>query len=197
MKLFSSLYGKILIWSKHSHAVYYLGLVAFSEALIFPIPPDVMLVSMGLVQPKKAWQYALVTGICSTLGGMLGYLIGMFCFDWVHPYIISWGYESTYLTVHHWFAVWGCLAIILASFTPIPFKVLSITAGAVAMPFYGFVLAAIVGRWTRFFLVSMLMYHYGEKVSLFLEKYLDKIGLIMVSVPLLIYIGYELASMGV
>lgn len=195
MAIFSKLYSKILIWSEHQHAVYYLALVAFSEALIFPIPPDVMLVSMGLVKPERAWFYAGVTGFFSILGGMLGYLIGMFCFDLVHPYIQSFGYEGTYITVHDWFKAWGAWAIIGASFMPIPFKILSISAGAVKMPFYSFVLAAFVGRWTRFFLVSGAMFLYGEKVSIILHKYIDKIGLAMIVIPFIVYIGYELLTL--
>ncbi len=192
MALFSKLYTKILVWSKHQHAVYYLALVAFSEALIFPIPPDVMLVSMGLVRPERAWFYAGVTAVCSITGGMLGYLIGLLCFDLVHPYIQSFGYESAYLTVHDWFNIWGAWTIIMASFMPIPFKILSITSGAVNMPFYSFVLAAIVGRGTRFCLVSGSMFLYGEKVSAILQQYIDKIGLAIVGIPVIAYIVYEL-----
>lgn len=195
MAIFSKLYEKILRWSRHQHAVYYLAVVAFTEALIFPIPPDVMLVSMGLVKPERAWFYAGVTAICSIVGGMLGYMIGAFCFDLVYPYLQSWGYENAYMTVHDWFKVWGSWTIILASFMPIPFKVLSISAGAVKMPFHAFVLAAIVGRGTRFFLVSGFMFLYGEKVSLILQKYIDKIGLAVVGIPVAAYIGYELVSL--
>lgn len=194
MAIFSKLYDKILTWSEHQYAVYYLALVAFSEALIFPIPPDVMLVSMGLVRPQRAWFYAGVTAFFSITGGMLGYLIGAFCFDLVHPYIQSWGYESTYVTVHDWFGHWGAWTIILASFMPIPFKVLSISAGAVDMPFHSFILAAIVGRGTRFCLVSGFMFLYGERVSLILRQYIDKIGMAVVGVPVVVYIGYELVS---
>lgn len=194
MAIFSKLYNKILVWSNHQHAVYYLALVAFSEALIFPIPPDVMLVSMGLVKPQRAWFYAGVTMLCSIIGGMLGYLIGVFCFDLVHPYIQSMGYEPTYITVHDWFKVWGAWAIIGASFMPIPFKILAISAGAVKMPFYSFVLAAIVGRGTRFFLVSGSMFLYGEKVAVVLNKYIDKIGLALLVIPLMVYVIYELLN---
>jgi membrane protein YqaA with SNARE-associated domain len=194
MAIFSKLYSKILVWSNHQHAVYYLALVAFSEALIFPIPPDVMLVSMGLVKPERAWFYAGVTGFFSIMGGMLGYLIGAFCFDLVFPYIQSWGYESTYNTVHDWFATWGAWTIIGASFMPIPFKILSISAGAVKMPFYSFVLAAILGRGTRFLLVSGAMFLYGEKVSVILHRYIDKIGLAILGIPAVGYLIYALFS---
>lgn len=194
MALFSMCYERIIIWSKHRHAVYYLSVVAFCEALFFPIPPDVMLVSMGLAKPHRAWFYAALTLGCSILGGMLGYLIGNFCFDLVYPYIQSWGYEHAYQVVHDWFSQWGAWTIILASFTPIPFKVLSISAGAVSMPFHLFVLAAVIGRGTRFFLVSGLMFLYGEKVSLGLSKYIDKIGWSAIGIPLVAYLIYELVG---
>lgn len=192
MGFFSTCYEKILVWSKHQYAVYYLALVAFSEALIFPIPPDVMLISMGLVKPERIWFYASITAVCSIVGGMLGYCIGAFCFDLVYPYILSWGYEQTYLTVHHWFDIWGCWTIILASFMPIPFKILSISAGAVNMPFHLFVLAAVVGRFTRFFLVSGCMFIYGERMEAILRQYIDKIGLVVLGVPVIVYVGYVL-----
>jgi membrane protein YqaA with SNARE-associated domain len=192
MAIFSNLYNKILVWSKHQHAVYYLALVAFSEALIFPIPPDVMLVSMGLAKPQRAWAYAGITLIFSILGGTLGYLIGVFCFDIVHPYIHSWGYESTYIIVHDWFKLWGPWAIIGASFMPIPFKILAITAGAVKMPFYSFILAAFLGRGARFFLVSGSMFLYGEKVAVVLNRYIDKIGMAILIIPFVAYLIYAL-----
>lgn len=194
MQIFSTLYEKILVWSRHQKAVYYLAIIAFSEALIFPIPPDIMLVSMGLAKPERVWFYACVTLAFSILGGMFGYLIGHFCFDLVHPYLQSWGYENAYLTVHDWFKTWGSWTIILASFTPIPFKILSISAGAVNMPFYSFIFAAIIGRGTRFFVVSGFMFLYGEKVALMLRQYIDKIGVAVVSIPIVVYMGYELLN---
>jgi len=194
VKVFSRLYDKILYWSRHQHAVYYLAAVAFAEALVFPIPPDIMLVSMGLVKPQKAWIYALVTAVSSIAGGILGYLIGILCFDFIFPYLKLWGYEQTYLLVQGWFHVWGGWTIILASFMPIPFKILAISAGAMQMSFFSFIAAAIIGRGLRFFLVASLMFRLGERLEIVLRKYIDRIGWMVVGVPVICYIGYELAG---
>ncbi len=195
MKIFSTLYDKVLVWSKHKHAVHYLAFISFIEAIFFPIPPDVMLVSMGLVKPERAWFYAGITAFFSIIGGICGYFIGVFCIDIVYPYIQSWGYEDTYMMVHDWFNSWGGWAIICTSFMPIPFKIISISAGAAEMPLHSFVLAAAFGRSIRFFLVSGFMFIYGEKMSLILRKYIDKIGLAAVGVPAVIYIGYKLVGL--
>lgn len=190
MKIFSQLYDKMLSWSRHKYAVYYLALVAFTEALIFPIPPDVMLISMGLVKPERIWFYAGLVMVCSITGGILGYFIGHFCLDLVYPYIQSWGYENVYFTVHNWFKNWGPWAIIAASFMPIPFKILAISAGGVSMPFYAFVFAACVGRGSRFFIVSGLLFKYGERVSIVLRQYADRLGYATFGGGILAYLIY-------
>jgi membrane protein YqaA with SNARE-associated domain len=194
MAIFSNLYDKVLSWAKHRHAIYYLAFIAFIEAIFFPIPPDVMLVSMGLAKPERTWVYAGVTAFFSVVGGIVGYFIGVLCIDIVYPYILSWGYESTYHIVQNWFHVWGSWTIICTSFMPIPFKIITISAGAVSMPFSSFMLAAIVGRSLRFFLVSGFMFLYGEKLSLILRRYIDRIGLAVITVPVVVYIGYELIT---
>jgi membrane protein DedA with SNARE-associated domain len=94
--------------------------------------------------------------------------------------------------VHDWFKLWGPWAIIGASFMPIPFKILAITAGAVKMPFYSFILAAFLGRGARFFLVSGSMFLYGEKVAVVLNRYIDKIGMAILIIPFVAYLIYAL-----
>lgn len=192
MTIFSTLYEKVLTYSKHRHAIYFLAFFAFIEAIFFPIPPDVMLISMGLVKPERAWFYAGITAGFSILGGIFGYFIGVFCIDLVYPYILSWGYGHIYAMVHNWFDSWGGWAIIASSIVPIPFKIVSISAGAANMPFPYFFLAAIVGRSIRFFLVSGLMFLYGKKITVILRQYIDKIGFAVIGIPAILYIGYEL-----
>ena len=119
MKIFSALYDRVLGWSRHPHAPWYLGGLSFAESSFFPVPPDVMLAPMSLAQPQRAWRFALLTTVASSLGGVLGYLIGVFAFELVEPWLHQAGYWPAYLQVNEWFSTWGFWAIFLAGFSPI------------------------------------------------------------------------------
>jgi len=140
MQIFSRLYNKVLQWSRHDHAPYYLSGVSIIESSIFPIPPDVMLISMTLAKPEKAWFYAGITTISSVIGGMLGYVIGAFFLQLIYPYIVQFGYEPSFMQVKELFHQWGFWIIFLAGFTPIPYKVFTISAGATRIAFLPFVI---------------------------------------------------------
>lgn len=175
MKIFSSLYRKVMRWSRHPHAPYYLSAMSFIESSVFPIPPDVMLVPMALAKPNSALFYAFLTTVASVLGGLLGYVIGMFAFHLVHPWIIHFGYEPMYQQICVWFKDWGFWIIFLAGFTPIPYKLFTIAAGVTRLALLPFILGSIVGRGARFFLVALLMSWGGERVEKMLMQYIDRI----------------------
>ncbi len=174
--MFKKLYDKALNWSRHRHATKYLCALSFSESSFFPIPPDVMLAPMALARPEKAFRFAMLTTIFSVLGGMLGYGIGFFLFDSISPWLQGTHYWEKYLLAENWFKDWGFWAIFVAGFSPIPYKVFTIAAGALQMMFLPFVLASIVGRGARFFLVSLLLAAGGEKLESKLRQYMDVIG---------------------
>lgn len=174
--MFKKLYDKALDWSRHKHALKYLIVLSFTESSFFPIPPDVMLAPMALAQPNKAFRFALWTTIASVLGGIFGYVIGYFLFDTINPWLQTTHYWDSYLIAERWFKEWGVLAVFVAGFSPIPYKVFTITAGALQMLFLPFVLASFVGRGGRFFLVAMLLAAGGEKLESQLRKYMDAIG---------------------
>jgi membrane protein YqaA with SNARE-associated domain len=176
MSMFSSLYDKVLGWSRHPHAPWYLGGLSFAESSFFPIPPDVMLAPMSLARPRKALWYAMLTTVASVVGGIAGYLIGVTLFEVIEPWLHQVGNYDKYLTAKQWFDEWGFWAIFLAGFSPIPYKIFTITAGAIAMPFAPFVIASFIGRGSRFFLVSLLMSWGGEKMEAKLRHYIDWIG---------------------
>src|SRR5690554_6832242 len=157
MKLFSGLYFKVMQWARHKYATYWLALVSFTESSFFLVPPDVMLAPMSLARPDKAWFYAGLTTAMSVLGGLLGYLIGVFALQIVEPWIIQFGYVDAYQTAQQWFDDYGFWAIFLAGFTPVPYKIFTIAAGAVGMLLLPFILGSIVGRGLRFYLVAGLM----------------------------------------
>ena len=180
--MFSSLYDKGLGWSRHPHAPWYLGGLSFAESSFFPIPPDVMLAPMSLARPNKALWFAMLTTVASVVGGIAGYLIGVTLFEVIAPWLHQAGYFDKYLTARAWFDEWGFWAIFLAGFSPIPYKIFTITAGAIAMPFAPFVIASFIGRGSRFFLVSLLMSWGGEKMEAKLRHYIDWIGWGLVAV---------------
>jgi membrane protein YqaA with SNARE-associated domain len=189
MRLFSRLLDIVMGWAEHRYASYYLAGLSFAESSFFPIPPDVMLAPMTLAKPEKAWQFALVTTIASVVGGIAGYLIGMFAFELVEPLLHRAGYWNRYLDAREWFAVWGVWVVFLAGFSPIPYKIFTITAGVVGMVFLPFVVASFVGRGARFFLVAWLMRIGGSKMEDILKKYIDRIGWLIVIV---VVVGYFL-----
>ena len=190
--MFQKLYDQALNWSKHRHAPKYLCGLSFAESSFFPVPPDVMLAPMALAQPAKALHFAMLTTIASVLGGMFGYAIGFFAFDTITPWLQETRYWAKYLLAREWFDEWGFWAIFVAGFSPIPYKVFTISAGAIGMLFIPFVLASLIGRGARFFLVASLMKWGGQEMELKLRKYVDIIGWLVVIVGVIAYIIYKL-----
>lgn len=139
-----------------------------------------MLAPMALAAPSRAWSFALLTTIASVIGGLFGYLIGVFAFELVEPLLQNAGYYDRYLQAREWFAEWGFWAIFLAGFSPIPYKIFTITAGVISMALMPFVMASLIGRGARFFLVAALMAWGGERVEQGLKQYVERIGWITV-----------------
>lgn len=191
MKIFSSLYARAMRWARHPHAPWYLGGLSFAESSFFPIPPDVMLAPMSLAQPRRALWFATLTTLASVLGGMFGYLIGVFAFELVQPWLEQGRYAATFTLAKQWFDEWGFLAIFAAGFSPIPYKVFTITAGVVSMAFLPFVLASFVGRGLRFYLVAVLMSWGGEAMEQRLHRWVDWLGWLTVAALLIIFIIYR------
>jgi membrane protein YqaA with SNARE-associated domain len=176
MKIFSTLFEKAISWSRLPNAPKYLGLLSFAESSFFPVPPDVMLAPMCLATPTKAWQYALITTIFSVLGGLLGYVIGVTAFDIIKPHLEASHYWIAFQTAETWFKEWGVWAVFVAGFSPIPYKVFTIAAGALSMPLLPFVIASTIGRGARFFIVAGLMKWGGASMESKLKQYVDRLG---------------------
>lgn len=189
MRLFSKIYERVMHWAEHRHAPRYLAGLSFAESSFFPIPPDVMLAPMSLAQPKQAWRYAALTTITSVLGGMAGYLIGMFAFELIEPMLHSAGYWDEYQQVQVQFLEWGFWFIFVAGFSPIPYKLFTISAGVIGMAFIPFVVASAIGRGARFFLVAGLMAWGGERMEKTLRAYVDQLGWLVI---LVVIVGYFL-----
>ncbi len=181
MKLFSRLYDRVMSWSAHRHAPYYLGALSFAESSFFPVPPDVMLAPMVLAQPNKAVRFAGLTTLMSVIGGLAGFAIGMLAIDLVMPLLERFGYLDAFNRAQQWFADWGFWAILLAGFSPIPYKVFTIAAGALSMPLLPFTAASVIGRGSRFFIVAGLVAWGGPRIEARLKQYVDVIGWLLVA----------------
>ena len=188
MKLFAHLYDRVLLWSRHRHAARFLVVNSFVESVFWPIPPDVMLAPMCLAKPEKAWHYALLASLASALGGLAGYLLGFWLFDVaVTPMIEAFGYQSQLAMIQVWFARWDFWVVFLAGFSPIPYKLFTVTAGMMHMAVVPFLMASIISRSARFFLVAALMKWGGARMEQKLRQYIDLIGWLCVVAAVVAY----------
>ena len=195
--MFNNLYKKCLDLAAHKSSKYYLAIVSFVESSFFPIPPDVMIIPMVISKKNDFIKIFLIATIFSVLGGMLGYLIGAFFFDFGSQIMSFYGYENKLsyikenLVKSDGFYTWlGVL--FLAGFTPLPYKVFTIASGLISFNFFIFIVISLVSRGLRFFIVSYLSYKFGNLFTEFMEKHGSKwftiIGLIIVIIGLLIYL---------
>lgn len=176
MKLFGPLYDRVLNWSRHPKAPWYLGGLSFAESSFFPIPPDVMLAPMALAKPERWLRLALITTLASVAGGLLGYLIGWGAMDAVLPWVERMGHGDKLNQAQSWFERWGFWAILLAGFSPIPYKAFTIAAGGVGMALLPFTIASLIGRGGRFFLVAFLMARLGPAAETKLKPMIEWLG---------------------
>lgn len=188
MRIFGPLYDSVLRWSARPHAHRYLWALSFAESSFFPIPPDVLLAPLVLAQPQRTWFLAAGTTVSSVLGGLAGYAIGWFAIDAVLPLLESAGYLGAYDRVILWFDRWGFLAVLAAGFSPIPYKVFTIGAGALHMALPPFVLASLLGRGGRFFLVAALIRWGGVPMQDHLRRHIDTVGWLSVLMLVLVYL---------
>ncbi|MCP4077886.1 MAG: DedA family protein [Gammaproteobacteria bacterium] len=193
MKIFENLYQSVLRASSSKNAPGVLSTLSFVESFILPFPPpDVMLAPMSLAKPDRAMYFASITLLASLLGGMVGYLIGAFGFEIAEPYIIKWGYQEVFEKVMLWFDVWGFWAVLVAGFSPVPYKIFTISAGLLSLAFLPFMLASFIGRGARFFLVAFLLAKYGAAIESKLLMYIEKIGWAVVGLLVLAILFYSL-----
>ena len=198
--MFKSLYKKCLDLAAHKSSKYYLAIVSFVESSFFPIPPDVMVIPMVISKKNDFIKIFLITTIFSVLGGMLGYLIGAFFFEFGAHIMSFYGYEDKLskikenLVNSNGFYAWlGVL--FLAGFTPLPYKVFTIASGLIGFNFLIFVLISLISRGLRFFIVSYLSYKFGDLFNEYMDKHGSKwftiIGTLIVIIGLIIYLIFK------
>ncbi|WP_440922785.1 YqaA family protein [Candidatus Pelagibacter sp.] len=198
--MFKNLYKKCLDLAGHKSSKYYLAIVSFVESSFFPIPPDVMVVPMVISKKADFKKIFFITTIFSVLGGMLGYVIGAFFFEFGAHIMNFYGYEDKLynlkesLIKNDGFYAWLGI-LFLAGFTPLPYKVFTITSGLIGFNFLIFVLISLISRGLRFFLVSYLSYKFGDLFNEFMDKHGSKwftiIGILIVIVGLVVYLIFK------
>lgn len=178
-----SLYNRIQALSARRDAVWWMSAVSFAESSFFPLPPDVMLVPMCLAQPKKLWFYTNICALASMIGGMFGYAVGYYLFESVGRMIIDfYNAHDSFVRFQEMFAEFGPWFLILKGVTPIPYKLLTITAGFAHLDLTVFILCSIVARFSRFYMIAILLHFYGPQVQQIIEKRLMLVTTILVVV---------------
>lgn len=187
------LYNKTMALAGHPQAIFLLGAVSFIEASFFPIPPDVMLIPMVLMNPSRAWLFALVATAFSVLGGVFGYIIGTFSYEHIaEPLLYSLGKEAEMANFSNKYNEIGFWAVITAGISPIPYKVVTIMSGATNLNFAVFFGASIASRGLRFFVVAGLLHFYGHEIRDFIERYLNLVFMLFVILFVVGFIGFKL-----
>ena len=195
--MFIQLYNKCLKLAAHKNSKYFLGVISFMESSIFPIPPDVMIAPMAIAKKKDFLKIFLIATIFSVLGGIFGYVIGVYFFDFAMIIIEFYNYEQKVLDIKNalsegsGFYTW--LAILfLAGFTPLPYKVFTIASGLVSFNLLIFILISFISRGLRFFIVSYLASKFGNSFTNYMNKHGQKwftiIGIIIVIIVVITYL---------
>jgi membrane protein YqaA with SNARE-associated domain len=165
------LYDRTMALAGHPHAAWALAAVSFVESSVFPIPPDLLLIPMVIANRRRAFLLAAICTLSSVAGGFLGYAIGYFAFEAIgRPLLEFYGAMAQYEALKASFARWGSWIIILKGMTPIPYKLVTITSGALKFDLLSFALASLVSRGLRFFLVAGLLWRFGEPIREFIDR---------------------------
>ena len=198
--MFKNLYKKCLDLAGHKSSKYYLAIVSFVESSFFPIPPDVMVIPMVISKKTDFKKIFLITTIFSVLGGMLGYIIGAFFFEFGAQIMNFYGYENKLNNIkeslirNDGFYAWLGI-LFLAGFTPLPYKVFTIASGLIGFNLLIFIFISLISRGLRFFIVSYLSYKFGDLFNRFMDKHGSKwftvVGMIIVIIGVLIYLNFK------
>ena len=173
------LYDWTLAKAAHPLAERWLALLSFAESSVFPIPPDIVLIPMCLAQPRRAWRYAAICTVASVLGALLGYAIGAFLFEAVgRPVLEFYGLSQAFEDFRDRFLAGGLLFVLVAGFSPVPFKLATIASGAVGLPLPVLLGAALISRSARFGLEAALLRWFGEPARVLIERHFGLLTLL-------------------
>ena len=172
--LIRGLYDACMEWLERPYGIYVLFAIAFAESSFFPIPPDVFLIALCAAVPKRSFKYAAICSIGSICGGAFGYGLGLWAMDGIGLPIIEWyGVQDKYDLVTRLYQKWDALIVFSAGFTPLPYKLFTIAAGASKVNFLTFMVASLLSRSARFFLVAVVIYYFGAPVKKYIDRYFN------------------------
>ena len=180
MKLLRKLYKWTLHWADTKYGIWALAALSFAESSFFPVPPDVLLIALCAGKPKKSFYFAFICTIASVLGGIFGYFIGSQLWSIAEPILQFYGWYDKIHQIgdlYHNYAAW---AVSISGFTPIPYKIFTITAGYFKINLGVFIIASTLSRAARFFLVSSLIFIFGEKIKQFINKYFNLVTILFI-----------------
>jgi membrane protein YqaA with SNARE-associated domain len=198
MKIFKPLYERALRWAAHPQAPWYLAILSFFEAIIFPIAPEIMLAPMVLAKPERWARYAGLSLFCSMIGALIGYALGHYAFDLVRPLLadLGWlphldewvGQLKADVALHPWTAFW---TLVLAGFLPVPLKIFTWASGIVGVPLPAFIASMIIGRGKRVFLLAGLIRVGGKRAEEALHRWIEPVGWIAVGLVVVVFIYFK------
>tara|TARA_B100001057_G_scaffold115257_1_gene113757 strand:- start:10375 stop:10980 length:606 start_codon:yes stop_codon:yes gene_type:complete len=198
--MFTQLYDKCLKLAAHKNSKYFLGAISFIESSFFPVPPDIMIAPMAIAKKNSFFKIFLIATIFSVLGGIFGYLIGAYFFDFAMSIVKFYNYENEVMHIkralsqgdgfYSWLAI-----LFLAGFTPLPYKVFTIASGLISFNLIIFILISFISRGLRFFIVSYLAYKFGDSFTDYMNKYGNRwftiIGIVIVIISLIFYLSIK------
>ncbi len=174
MNFLKKTYNWTLEKAQHKNAKWYLSLISFAESSFFPIPPDILLIPMALASKARALFYAFMCTLFSVLGGILGYAIGYFFYNSLGFYIVEFYHlENSFNIFENYYKEFGVLIVLGAGITPFPYKFITIASGVFGLNIFLFIIVSIIGRGLRFYLIAILLYFFGEKIKLIIDKYFN------------------------
>jgi len=174
MNFLRNIYSWTLKKAEHKNAKWYLSLISFTESSFFPIPPDLLLIPMALANRVKALFYAFICTLSSVIGGVAGYAIGYFFYNSLGIFIVEFYHlENSFNVFENYYKEFGILIVLGAGITPFPYKFITIASGVFGLNIFLFIIVSIIGRGSRFYLIAILLYFFGEKIKLFIDKYFN------------------------
>ncbi|MED5578436.1 MAG: YqaA family protein [Nitrospinota bacterium] len=186
MNLVKKAYDWVISWASTPYALYALILLSFTESFFFPIPPDILLIAIAFSKPRHSFFYATLCSLSSVVGGIVGYIIGYFLFESIGKLIFDlYGGINQFETVKEYYNSKGAWMVLIGGFTPVPYKLVTIASGAFLMDFKIFLICSVISRSARFFLESLLIFFFGEKIRLLLEKYFNLFTILLIMTVIL------------
>ncbi len=186
------LYNWTMGLAQSRHALWALGIIAFLESSMFPIPPDVLMIPMIIARPSRAFLIASIALIASVIGGALGYFIGWGMFETIgQPVLEFYGKTSEFGHFAETYNKWGAWAVLIAGVTPFPYKVITILSGSTGLNFGIFMIASVIARGLRFYIVAVLLWKFGSPIRDFIER---RLGLVFIAFCVILLGGFYLVK---